>query len=439
MKCQGTKFIQSCRLTAPAVCALCLGIMLPKSGAEQSITNLTLQTALAYGEQYNSQLQAAYNQWMGAEENIRVQKALPDPLLTYGYYLESVETRVGPQEQSFGISQRVPAFGKRSVMKAIATDVAHAAEQNYQREKLILDQSIANAYAELYYLKRSIAITQDRIRLLRNLEEVARTRYKAGAPMGPTLQAQIELGRLEDQLNSLNDQIKPREAALNALLNQPADTALSLDERLPYRTVPDDQTNLVKDLGQTSPELKELTARLEQGGNQLKLARRDRLPDVTLGVMYIDTGDAAMPVSDSGKNPVIGTIGINLPIWIGKNQSRIRAAAHQQMAAQLLLENRTQTLEADLQQALFRLRDADRKISLYKASLIPKAVQSLEVNRQAYEAGSMEFINLIDSERMLLEFELAHERALADHLIARAELSRLTGIDFLSGADHEND
>ena len=68
---------------------------------------------------------------------------------------------------------------------------------------------------------------------------------------------------------------------------------------------------------------------------------------------------------------------------------------------------------------------------------MPKARQSLEVTRQGYEAGNMEFINLIDAERVLLEFELERERALADHLIARAELSRLTGIDFLTGASDE--
>jgi len=32
---------------------------------------------------------------------------------------------------------------------------------------------------------------------------------------------------------------------------------------------------------------------------------------------------------------------------------------------------------------------------------------------------------------MLLEFELSYERARADHLIHRAELGKLTGIDFL--------
>ena len=178
----------------------------------------------------------------------------------------------------------------------------------------------------------------------------------------------------------------------------------------------------------------ELEARMEQGNNQVTLARRERLPDFTLGVQYIDTGETAIPVSDNGKDPVIGTVGITLPIWPAKNRARIESAAYQQTAARLMLQDRTQTLEADIRQTLFKLRDAERKISLYRDSLAPKARQSLEVNRQGYEAGQMEFINLIDAERMLLEFELAHERALADHLAARAELGKLTGIDFLREA-----
>lgn len=418
---------------ALALCALCLGVILPSAVlADPFETNLTLQAALEYGAANNPQLQAAFNQWKGAEQNIAMQQALPDPMLTYGYYFESVETRVGPQNQSFGVQQNFPGFGKLSAMKAVATDMAAAAKQRYVREKFNLDYSIAQAYAELYYLKRSIAITQDRILLIRDLEEVSRTRYTSGSSLAPVMQAQVELGRLEDRLNSLNDMVEPQAARLNALLNRPAGAALPIAASLPYQTVRADAGMVVQNLYQTSPELMELEAKIEQGSNQLKLARRQRLPDFTLGVIYIDTGSAAMAVPDSGKDPVIGTVGINLPIWFGKNRSRIEAAAFQRSAAQLMLENRTQTLAADVEQTLFKLRDADRKINLYKESLIPKAEQSLEVNRQGYEAGQMEFINLIDAERMLLEFELAHERARADHLVARAELSKLTGIDFLN-------
>ncbi|MCF7818539.1 MAG: TolC family protein [Kiritimatiellales bacterium] len=418
--------------------AVCLGVFLARpASADPFGTNLTLQAALEYGAENNPQLQAAFNQWKGAEQNITVQKGLPDPTLSYGYYFESVETRVGPQNQSFGLSQKFPGFGKLALMKSIATDQTVAAEARYQREKLNLDSTIAQAYAELYYLKRSIDITQDRIRLVQDLEQIARTRYSAGAPMAPTLQAQLEMGRLEDRLASLNDMQKPYAARLNAALNRPSEAPVPWPANLPYRAVLADPEDLNAQARRTSPELAELTSRIEQGDHQLKLAKRERLPDFTLGVQYIDTGNAAMPVADSGNDPIIGTIGINLPLWIGKNHARIEAAAYQKTAAQLMLENREQTLDADIRQTLFKLRDADRKINLYKESLIPKAEQSLEVTRKSYEAGQMEFLNLIDAERMLLEFELARERALADHLIARAELGKLTGINFLTGENHE--
>jgi outer membrane protein TolC len=429
--------ISSCWALRPL--RLCAIFLIPTgiATADSFATNLTLQAALDYGAENNPKLQAAFNQWKGLEENIAVQKALPDPMMTYGYYFDSVETRVGPQNQRFGFSQKFPGFGKLSSQKSIATDQAAAAGERYRQEKLNLDLNITKAYAELYFLKRSIDITQDRIQLIQDLEEVARTRYKAGSPMAPILQAQVELGRLEDRLSSLQDLREPQVARFNAALNRPISAPLPWPEALPYSAVDADEKTLLRKLNQTSPELSALAHNVEQGAHRIQFAKRSRLPDFTLGVQYIDTGDAAMPVADSGKDPVIGTVGLTIPLWLGKNSSRIESAAYMKTAAQLMLENREQTLTADIQQALFKLRDADRKINLYRNSLIPKAEQSLEVNRKGYEAGKMEFINLIDAERILLEFELAHERALADHLKHRAELSKLTGIDFLTGENHE--
>jgi cobalt-zinc-cadmium efflux system outer membrane protein len=363
---------------------------------------------------------------------------LPDPMFTYGYYFESVETKVGPQNQQFRLAQTFPGFGKLSAKKAASSALAAAFGELYGQEKLNVDYTISQAYAEFYYLKRSIDITQDRISLIQDLEKVARTRYKAGSPLAPVLQAQVELGRLEDQLSSLNDLREPQVARLNAALNRPSGSPLPWPADLPYAPILVDKEILLKELTETSPELSALAHNVQQGAHQVKLAKRERLPDFTLGVQYIQTGDADVPVTDSGKDPIIGTIGINLPLWFGKNRARIASAEYKRTAAQLILETRTQTLDADIQQTLYQLRDADRKVNLYKESLIPKAVQSLEVNRKGYEAGHMEFINLIDAERMLLEFELSYERALSDHLIRRAELAKLTGINFLTPDDGLN-
>ena len=423
-------------LKAIALSFCLLAAILPnRVAADPFGTNLTLQAALDYGAENNPRLQAAFHQWRGATENIAVQKGLPDPTFTYGYYFESVETRTGPQNQIFGLRQTLPGFGKRAMKKAIATDFAAAAQQRYRSEKLALDHRIARAYAELHYLKRSTEITEERIRLFQDLENAARARYETGSPMAPVLQAQLELGRLEDQRASLNDLRQPQTARLNAALNRPATAPVAWPAALPYRSLDADPGTL----SLTSPELAEMVQHIAVGEHRIQLAKRERLPDFTLGIQYIETGDSAFPVTDSGKDPIIGTLGVTLPIWFGKNRARIESAAYQKTAAQLTLESRTQTLEADIRQTLFQLRDADRKLALYQESLIPKALQSLEVSRKGYEAGQLEFINLIDAERILLEFQLAHERARADHLIHRAKLSQLTGIDFLTGAPHETD
>ncbi|MDF7806179.1 TolC family protein [Verrucomicrobia bacterium S94] len=394
-------------------------------------SNLTLRAVLQIGEMQNPGLQASHNQWKATEEQIAVKKALPDPSISYGYYFEPVETRVGPQNQRFSVSQKFPGFGKLSLKKSIAQQESNAVQQKVQQTRLRLNHRITKAYADLYYLKRSIDVTEDRIRLVRDLEQIARTRYSAGAPLGATLQAQVELGRLEDQLAALNDQRKPHSARLNTLLNRPENAPLAWPQNVDYMPVLSSPEELRSSIARFNPELGEWDQRIEQSEQQIKLAKRERYPDFFVGLQYIQTGEAEMAVPDSGQDAIIGSVGITLPIWAGKNRARIQSASYQKTAAMFNRVDRQQELESALQEVLFQLRDADRKINLYKASLIPKARQSLEVNRKGYESGTMEFINLIDAERMLLEFELSYERARADHLIARARLSQLTGTDFL--------
>lgn len=399
----------------------------------------TLNDYLTEAAANNPQLEAVYNLWQASAAQIDQQSALPDPMISYAYYFDEVETRVGPQQHKFGLAQKFPAFGKRSLKKKAATDSAAAAGEQYRRARLNLNAQVTRAYSELWFLQRSIDITTARRQLMTDLEQVARTQYKTGQPLAPVTQAQMELARLEERLFSLEDQRAPLTARLNALLNRPADQPLSLPAPLPYQPVEPDREQLLAELSQTSPELSGLNYTARSAAYGEKLARRDNWPDLTLGVQYIDTDDAIMPTSDSGKDPLIGTVSINLPLWPGKNSARIREAAYRKNAAWLTLEGRQRSLEADIKKSLFKLRDAERQIGLYQNGLIPKAEQTLAVTQQDYESGRLEFLNLIDAQRQLLEFELNLARARADHLNARAELSKQTGLDFLTGENHEAD
>jgi outer membrane protein TolC len=94
--------------------------------------------------------------------------------------------------------------------------------------------------------------------------------------------------------------------------------------------------------------------------------------------------------------------------------------------------NTENQLGADLKLALYHFRDAERKIDLYRDTLIPKGDQSLKVAQLGFQAGKVSFISLIDAERLLLEFQLAYERALADRAKRLSEIETFVNKD-LSG------
>jgi len=66
-------------------------------------------------------------------------------------------------------------------------------------------------------------------------------------------------------------------------------------------------------------------------------------------------------------------------------------------------------------------------VNLYKYSLIPQAEQSLKASEVGYLAGKVDFLNLLDSERMLLLIETGYFKAIADLGKSLAQLERVVG------------
>jgi len=376
-----------------------------------------LSDYLTYAALNNPGLEAAFNRWKAALEKIPQAKSLPDPRFSYGYFIEEVETRVGPQRQKIELSQMFPWFGKLRLRGDVALEAANAAQQKYEAAKLKLFYRVKKIYYDYYYLARAIAITKENMKLLSDLESVARTKYKAGiAPYAAIIKAQVELGRLQDRLKTLQDLRNPIVAKLNAALNKPSDASLPWPRAVREEMTKVSEEQLVAWLQENNPELKALEFMTAKEKAGIDLARKNYFPDIMLGVGMIDTDDAIIPdTEDSGKDPVVAMIAINLPVWYGKYRAAEREARARHLAALKQKADKENNLLADLQIALFNFRDAHRKIDLYRDTLVPKAKQSLEVTRQGFEAGKVDFLNLIDAERLLLEFQLSYERALANH------------------------
>jgi outer membrane protein TolC len=400
------------------------------AGAVKLSASSGLNTYLAYAAQNNPGLEAAFNRWKAAVERIPQVQALPDPRLTYRYYIRQVETRVGPMRQGFGLSQTFPWLGKLQLRGDVAFELAQAQRQRFEAARLKLFYEVTDAYCEYYYLWRSIAIVQDNLQLVQYMEKVARTRYRASAGTHPdVIRAQVEIGKLEDRLKSLQHLRKPVMARLNAALNQPASTELPWAKSIPQGRILFSDEQVLAWMDKFNPELKAIDAELAAARYSTALAKKEYFPDITLGVDYTDVGKSTggRHPSDDGNDAVAVTASINLPIWYDKLASGVREARHRQLATTLSRHQRANDLAWTLKLVLYRLHDAQRKVNLYRNTLVPKATEAVKTSETAFRAGKASFTDLIDAQRLLLAFELAVERSAADRAQRLAEVEMLVG------------
>jgi len=388
-----------------------------------------LRSLVDYALANNPEVNVARERHIGALARVPQAMALPEPKLTYRYFVNEVETRVGPQEHGIGLSQTLPWFGKRGLQGDAATEAARAAQERIASIQNTVIAEVANAYYELFYLGQSIEIIRGNRDLVLHLERVARARYGAGAAThADVIRAQVELGTIENRLGSLEDRRAPLFARLNALLNRPTTETFVLPSILTFAPVNYTDDELLAKVSLHNPDLRATSFEIEAAHRQRERANKNYLPDITLGLDYIATGDARMPgVQDSGDDALSATIGFTLPIWRSKYDAGVKEADAMLRQQQFKRDQQLNTFHAETVTALFKLRDAQRQIDLYEKTLLPKANESLVATQRAYSTGAAPFADTIDAQRMLLNFELSFARAITDHHQARIVLEKLTG------------
>jgi len=399
--------------------------------AADTNTPETLQEYLQYAALHNAALQAAFEQWKAALEQVPQAKALPDPRFNYGYFIEEVETRVGPQQQRAGIVQVFPWFGTIAARTDAAAAEAKAAGQHFEAAKLQLFYQVKDAFYEYLYLRRAIQIAEENLELIRHFEEVARAKYITAAAGHPDIiRAQVQLAILEDRLKESQELRAPIVARLNAILNRPTGAPLPWPKRQEMPPVDIERARLFDLLKRQNPQLEAKEFELAGAVSRIDLARKRFYPEIGVGADWIDTEEALMPgVQDSGKDPVILMFSMNLPIWRKSYKAaelQARAVARRVRHEWEDLEN---TLTAQTARVLYGFEDSGRKLRLYGDVLVPKAEELVGASESAYSAGTVDFLSLIDAQQTLLRFQLERERAWANHQQRLAELEMLVGAD----------
>ena len=109
--------------------------------------NAYIKTALLN----NAGLHAAFNRWKASLERTAQVTALPNPELSWMYFIEEIQTRTGPQEYRVNLSQKIPWKGKRASKGTTAEAQADSLWSNVETVRLAIIKGVKTHYYDYAY------------------------------------------------------------------------------------------------------------------------------------------------------------------------------------------------------------------------------------------------------------------------------------------------
>ena len=356
---------------------------------------------------------AALERWVAYLARVPQKESPPNPTLRYGF---SSMFKMHTAE----LMQELPFPTKLLTEGKAALAEARAMRADFHERTNTLREQADGAFAGLYLAQREVEIVEEGLKLVERFVEVAQAKLVAGkASQSDVLRAEVEREGLRADRAGLARQLEVAKSALNVLLDRDPEAELGAVKTLPEPTTTIEPAVLDRALDRR-PELLAARERANAADAMVSRAQQEWVPDLIFGGAY---------VRDFGldRNRAELTGGMSVPIWVPRILAGVREAeADRRRAAAEIRSTENRVLD-EAKSAQARLLGTAERFAILSKAALPKARQNVKASEAAYASGAIDFLTLVDTQRMLLMKEIETERARAEWLVRRAELERATG------------
>ncbi len=371
-----------------------------------------LQDLLAEADSNNPSIIAARHRYEAAEARVSAVRYLPDPM---------IGVELAPGMRMYSITQTIPFPTKLSTLSSVARTEVDEYKRLYEGTVLDVAKEIKQTYAELFFVHKKIQTIEESIGFLKQFFAIASQHYALGhAPQTDVLRAQIELAKLENDLHTAQDMQEVTEARLNTLLNRETDADIGTPQPI-STTLTTLEIDELYELARTNhPELAAVQHMVERAELMKSFAYQNYLPDFMFKFTQVE-----MEGEFTDQKYMVG---FTVPLWfLGKQSKMVTEASAQIEMLRAYYENAENSLLLVVKAAKVETDKSKRTLELYEQSIIPQAHANVKSALVAYEANQVDFMTLLESERIHVQFQLEHYRAQADFFKSIAELEEAVG------------
>ncbi len=306
-------------------------------------------------------------------------------------YLGRTHPRVADleQDQPYGgsLRQRLTWWGARNARVAAARAQLSVAEAEATVALLDLGASVRRAAIVYAAAVDAVAQAADDARIATDLATMARIRQEAGEAD----RASAARATLEATTATLRREARGREVATAlAVLRTWCDPALPdgliiADAFAPFAV----DAPSAERAAQMHPQLRALAEATAAADATVTAERRERLPDLTVGV-YAER--------EAEKDTFGVSLGVDIPLW-NRNDAGIAAAEAARARARALARSEQLRLDRDLAEALGAVQTAQGEAQALAELAMPAADEAIRLRTTAFDAGESSMSDLLEARR----------------------------------------
>jgi outer membrane protein TolC len=359
--------------------------------------------------------------------------SLPDPMLQFtaqNFRTDDFTSDSSPMSAlGVGLVQDLPFPGKLARKSKVAESNAKTVTEKTRLVKALVIFNLVKAYWNLHFAERAHVITQENIKIIDILADVAINRVKvAKVAQQDAFQAQVAHSKLRAMLIHRREVLINAKRNLNEAIGRDPESKIGITQSPPITDIIEVSSILSEEVRKSSPYLKVANLKVEQGKSTLSEAKYDRLPNFKLGVNY-KIRDPVPGDKTDGADMVSIMVGISLPIWMGSKQNaRVSENIHKLNAFKQQQRNVDLHIGTQLKILSEKISSSNIEIKLYQKEVLPRANKALSASITDYKRAKVGFVSVVKNWNTELDLQINYEKLLKDRAILISEVELITGI-----------
>ncbi len=307
---------------------------------------------------------------------------------------------VAEMEVTLVFSQLVFLGGDRMRHRRLADLSARQAMWEHEVRRLDVLTEATRRFVDVLAAQRLVELADRQLRLMGEMARLLEAGAAAGslARRDPGILAlRVRLARLELERERKRRELAAAKARLAELWGGRAADVVRVVGRLPSGVdLPDEER--LKTLARESVRLQVRAHRIRVAQAAVRFEEARGVPDLTI------TGGLRVLPADGSVGFVAG-VSIPLPVF-DRNQGNVAAARLRVRRAEALLAAARNSIEARLAELLERARQANEALRRLRGSLVPSARMALDAASEAYKAGKVDYLAVLDAQAALLRLQV---------------------------------